>query len=471
MLELLIINGTIITVDENNTIIPKGYIAVKDGKIADIGSMENLQELPEAKEVMDMDGHAVMPGLIDGHGHAGHCLVKTLAEHKDAEWDEMAEYIYYSCTDEEFWYNEGALAAAERIKFGTTTGVSMVGSTPKIDCIEPVGANLAASAEVGIRQFTGIGVPDGVWPKKARQFGKDGSVTEVICTPDMAAVSTEEAVKKYNGKYKRGTCLVAPGRMGKRPNVSDELNIEHNKAMYRISKEYGVPLHTHAFGGDVKFMYETTPEILTPNLSMAHSTGYSEEELDILAKTGAFVFHGPTTYSNAVGHCKVMEMLEKKINMAVVTDGTAPDRSFDMWRDMKNVMLLQRYRMQDWSLLPTGTVLRMVTIEPAKALGIDNVTGSLEVGKNADIITIDVMQPHLAPFGIMPVQRLVYHAMGQDVDNVIIEGEIVMKNRVLTKVDEKHLIEEAAKSFELMFERLDRKEVLNNPNLYGIRQF
>lgn len=471
MFDLLLINGTIITVDDDNRVISDGYIAIKDQCIAEIGEMKSLSGMPSAKRVMDVRGHAVLPGLIDAHGHGGHCLIRTLGEHYDAQWDAMAEHIYYACVDEDFWYNEGMLAAAERIKFGTTTAVSMIGSTPRVDSIEAVEANLAGSSEVGIRQFSGIGFADGPWPKTARQYRSDGSFTDVTVTLEDAAAVTEESVKKLAGKYPRGTAIVAPGRMGKRPEMTEEENIYQNKAMGRIAKEYGVPLHTHAFGGDVKFMAETSPEVLTPALSLSHSTGYSEEELNILKETGAFVIHGPTTYSNVVGHCPVVEMLEKGINLAVVTDGTAPDRSYDLWRDMKNVQLLQRYRKKDNGMIPCGLALRLVTIEPAKLLGIDDITGSLEVGKKADLITVDVMQPHLAPFKVMPIQRLVYHAMGQDVDNVMIEGELVMENRKLTRIDEKKMLSEAEKSFDLMLKRLNREDVLEDKKLYELNHY
>lgn len=140
--------------------------------------------------------------------------------------------------------------------------------------------------------------------------------------------------------------------MGLRPDESREMNIRHNREMDRLAREYDVPLHTHAYGGDVQFLYDTTPEVLTPRLSLVHSTGYSDRELEILAETGAYVFHGPTTHSNITGHCRVMEMLEQGVNLAVVTDGTASDRSYDLWRDMKNIQLLQRYRYKDGSLLP-----------------------------------------------------------------------------------------------------------------------
>lgn len=113
MFDLLLTNGTIITVDKDNRVIMDGYIAIKDGMIAEIGHMAELKDFPATGRIMDMKGHAVLPGLIDAHGHGGHCLIRTLGEFYDAEWDAMAEHIYFNCTDREFWYNEAVLAAAE----------------------------------------------------------------------------------------------------------------------------------------------------------------------------------------------------------------------------------------------------------------------------------------------------------------------------------------------------------------------
>ncbi|MBQ4181384.1 MAG: amidohydrolase family protein, partial [Firmicutes bacterium] len=128
------------------------------------------------------------------------------------------------------------------------------------------------------------------------------------------------------------------------------------------------------------------------------------------------------------------------------------------------------YEYRTRNLLPCGKVLELVTIEPAKALGIDHLVGSLEVGKKADIIAVDVMQPHLAPFGVMPIQRLVYHAMGQDVDWTIINGKVVMEDRRLMLTDEKALLRRAEEAFETMMKRLNRPELTENPRLYDIRQ-
>ncbi|MDO4269240.1 MAG: amidohydrolase family protein [Eubacteriales bacterium] len=467
MFDILLIHGTVITVDREHHLYRDGYVAVEGDRIALVGDMRELKELPMAKRVIDVNGNAVLPGLVDGHGHGGHCLIKTLGEHYQ-NWLAMAEEIYYRNTDTDFWYAEGALAAAERMKFGITTGVSIMGSNPRMDILEPLEANLEASVSVGLRQMSGIGCAGGAWPKKARVFHKDGSVEEYQVHPDLAHETTREAVKRLNGKNPLATCIVAPDSMGWRPSEPAEANIRHNRTMYEIAKEYDVPLHTHAFGGDVQFMHDTTPEILNYKMSLVHSTGYSEEELNILAGSEAYVFHGPTTRSVIRKFCPAYEMLKRGIHLAVVTDGTAPDRSYDIWRDMKNVQLEQRIHEAYTGVLPCGKVLELVTIEPAKALGIDHLVGSLEKGKKADVIVVNVHQPHLAPFGAMPVERLVYHAMGQDVETSIIDGTIVMENRKLLLADETQILNQAERAFERMMERFGDWSVTKNPALYDL---
>ena len=470
MWDLLLTNGIVITVDPSHHLYQKGYVAVTGDTISAIGPMEELPAEATAKRVLDCAGHAILPGLIDGHGHGGHCLIRSLGEHLDDGWEVMAEDIYYRCSDPEFWRAEGALAAAERLKFGTTTGVSMIGNCPRMDTIEPLAANLEGSSAVGIRQLSGIGCAYGHYPKIARTWHPDGTFTDFATLPETAYKTTEQAVRELNGRFPRAVCIVATSRMGCRPGESVEANIRHNQEMLRISREYNVPLHAHAYQNDVQFLFDHNRDALTPNLSLTHSTGYSQRELDILAETGAYVFHGPTTHAHIVGHCPVQKMLEMGIHVAVVTDGTAPDRSYDLWRDMKNVQLFQRYEHRDGSLLPCGKVLELVTIEPARALGLDKLVGSLEVGKKADIITVDMEQPHLAPFGVMPVQRLVYHAMGQDVDNVIVDGVFMVENRRLTQMDERTILRDASAALERAMSRLGRPDVMENPHLYDLRQ-
>ena len=476
MYDLIIKNATVITVDPLHSLYQPGYIAVKGERIAAIGPMEEFPDGVSAPKVIDADGMCVLPGLVDAHGHAGHCMIKTMGEAcesagDDAWWLEMAEDVYFHYTDEFFWYAEGALAAAERLKFGVTTGVSMLGSIPRPDRVENLQAHFEGAVKTGIRQVSGIGACDGPWPKRPWVWDGD-SYTEHTLTPEQMVEVTERSVRELNGKHKRQICIVAPGCIGYNPvEETKEFAVWKDKEMYRIARTYGVPVHTHLYSGGVKFVYETTPELLNPHTSLTHCTGISEDEVKILAETGAVVLHGPATRANVKSRCPVYELLRAGVEVAIVTDGTAPDRSFDIWRDMKMFQVIHRIHEHDTLLAPAGKVLEMCTIVPARALGLDHEIGSLEVGKKADMIIVNTKQPHLAPFGIMPVQRLVYHAQGNDVDTVIVDGEVMMEGRIMKACDEARVLKDAELAFEQMRGRLGKKfdAFCSYGDIFGLR--
>jgi cytosine/adenosine deaminase-related metal-dependent hydrolase len=446
-------------VDQEHNIYQPGFVAIKADKIAALGHMYELPAELEAAKIIDAKNHVVMPGLVDGHGHAGHCLIKTLAESSDGPdggwWGQMAEDIYFRYTDEFFWQAEGALAAAERLKFGITTGVSMLGSTPRPDHLGNLEAHFNGAIKTGIRQISGLGACDGPWPKKPRIW-RNGQAVETTLTPQQMVANTEESVKKFNGLHKRQICLPMPGNLGIDTNYPEdrEFAIWKNREMGRIAQEYNLPLHTHIQGGGVQFVYDTTPEILGPHTSLTHSTALSQREIEIFAETGAVLMHGPTTRSNIRARCPVYEVLRAGGEVVIVTDGTAPDRSYDIWRDMKIFQVLHRAHENDSMLAPAGRVLEMCTIRPAKAFDLDKKIGTLEEGKQADLILVNVRQPHLAPFGPMPVQRLVYHAQGQDVDTVIIDGQLVMEERKLLLVNEEAILDDAEGAYNELADRL-----------------
>ena len=458
MFDLLILGGIVVTVDDAHTLYDPGFVAVKGDKIALIGPMEALPEGATAARTIDASGHAVMPGLIDGHGHAGHCLIKSLGE-QYSDWGGMAEDIYFHYTDPFFWQAEAALAAAERLKFGITTGVSMLGSTPRPDSLELLEAHFDGARPVGIRQVSGIGFCDGPWPKHPWQWQPDGSYREVTLSPEEAVANTERSVRELNGKHPRQICIPAPGSIGHQRGADDALSAWANREMGRIAREYGLPMHTHSHTGSVQFAYDTTPEVFTENSSWTHSTGLTPEEIGIFAETGACVFHGPTTHANETQRCPVYELIRAGANVAIVTDGTAPDRSYDIWRDMKVFHVIHRIHEQDGTLAPPGMILEMCTRKPAKALGMADKIGSLEVGKQADIILVDMLQPHLVPTHLMTVPRLVYHAQGQDVVTVIVDGEIMMENRRLTGCDEAKILADADRALEALFSRMGPDKV------------
>ena len=147
-------------------------------------------------KTIDAKGKAVLPGLIDGHGHGGHCLTRTLGD-QYTDWDAMAEEIYFHYTDDNFWYAEAALGAAERLKFGITTAVSMIASTPRSDRLEILQAHFDGALKTGIRELSGIGFSDGPWPKHPHIY-ENGVRKETILTPEQVVENTEKAVKTFN---------------------------------------------------------------------------------------------------------------------------------------------------------------------------------------------------------------------------------------------------------------------------------
>ena len=134
----------------------------------------------------------MLPGLIDAHGHASHCLIRTLGE-QSTHWISMANEIYDRFTDDFFWYADGALAAAERLKFGITTGVSMMGSSSRCDRVELLEAHFEGSLKTGIRQFAGLGCAAPPWPKTIRHWQGD-SFREYEAHPRDAAVNARQAL-------------------------------------------------------------------------------------------------------------------------------------------------------------------------------------------------------------------------------------------------------------------------------------
>lgn len=468
MLDLLIRDAAVITVDPKHQIFSPGFVAVRGREIAAVGPMEALPDEP-ARRVIDGGGLAVLPGLIDAHGHAGHCLIRTLGE-QSLHWISMANEIYEQFTDDFFWYADGALAAAERVKFGITTGVSMMGSSSRCDRVELLAAHFDGSLKTGIRQFAGLGCSAPPWPKTVRHWEGD-SFREYRVDARDAVANARRALEQFCGRSDRQFCIVAPSTMGRKAGMDDGFSAGENRAMIALAREFGVILHTHAYGGDIEFLYRTTPEALAPDVSLTHCTGLSDREVAILAETGAWVFHGPTTRSVIRKRCPVYELLRAGAKVAIVSDGTAPDRSFDLWREMKVFQVIHRGHEGNTMLAPPGLVLEMCTIRAAEALGLGAVTGSLEPGKRADLITVDLRQPHLAPAGPMLLQRLVYHAQGQDVRDVFVDGEPVMENRRLTCCDERQILADADAAFATLARRLGPERMerfTRNDGLYSL---
>ena len=433
--------------DPDRRIIRDGTVAVRAGEIAYVDSASGAGAAGfKAERVIDATGMVLLPGLIDSHAHGGHGLTKTLGEGgigPEPEWDVLMERIYFQGSTPDFWETEALLSGLEKLKFGVTTGMSMLGSYPRYDDRDNWKAHVEGMARVGIRDILGIGPPNPPYPKTFRKWNKDGSYNEYSLSHEDSFEKTKEAVAEFNNLYD-GTIMAypTPSGVGSRPPLTIEQQIAQNRAMKEISETYRLPVHSHSYAGDIKFAKKHFPFILGPQLSLAHCTGIDEEEIEILAETGTSVCSGPSTGAYIRARCPVVELIEAGCNVTFCTDASSPDRSFDLFEKMRFGLRLHRLHFHDMRVLSAGKALEMVTIDAAKALGLDDRIGSIEEGKQADFILIDTRKPHLYPMWQEPL-RMVYQASGQDVDTVVVNGRILMEKRKVSHLDEDEILDRA----------------------------
>jgi cytosine/adenosine deaminase-related metal-dependent hydrolase len=460
--------------DPQNRVIEDGAVAIKGNAIAAVGTSDAIRQAYTAERTLDAQHKVVMPGLIDTYGHAGHGLIKGIYS-PELGWP--SGKLYFHATDEHWWHAEGMLSALERLKFGVTCGFTVVGATPaRMD--SPVFAERQAEAveAVGTRGVLGVGPPDPYvshlpepWHSTAWE---DGEPVKKPFTFAETVQNTVTVIEKWHGGAE-GRVQVAIhypylfGRLASHPRMPFEYKdsyvptmIEKAEEMRELADRHGVLLHTHAFVGSVaygleKYGRERVHRLLGPDVIFAHSNGLEEEEIQVLGEEGVGIAVVPFTHENILyGPCPVIELLQAGATVTISTDGTAPYCSYDLFKDVPRAVWTQWERFKDQTLLPPGKALRMVTIDAAKALGLDDMIGSLEPGKRADVIVLDFDQPHLTPHAFVP-RQLVFYATGHDVETVLVDGQVLMEERQVRSVDAQAVVEQAREQAELAFERVN----------------
>lgn len=473
-IDLIIENGTLLTMDHDHRILKNYSVAVKGTHIEAIDSKDEIRKKYRAKQIVDASKMVVMPGLVDTYGHGGHGMIKGIY-HPVHGWP--ANELYFHATDEDWWYSEAMLSGLERLKFGVTTGLSVVGATPARSD-SPVFSFRQAEAvsKLGTRGVIAVGPPDPFyshldepWTATLRE---SGSVVEHTFTFDDALENTETFIKGCEGMAE-GRVMSAIhypylfGRQAAHPRIPFEYKDEYVPEMIKRANEireladkYKVIIHSHAFKGSIdygldKFGMAEVEKLLGKDVIFCHGNGFHEREIEILGHFKVNIAVVPFTHENLYyGICPVIELLKAGANVTISTDGTAPYTSYNLWRDISRVIWAQWTKHNDQQLLPFGKALRMVTIDAAKALGLHEKIGSLEIGKKADIILLNMNQPHLYPDTFLP-RLLVLYAVGQDVDTVIVDGKILMKGRNVKTINEDEVIDQARAANERALQHCD----------------
>jgi len=472
MADIIISGGTIITVDPARRIIENGAVAIVKDRIVDIGPAAEITARHEAPVIVDARNKAVLPGLIDGHAHAGHGLVKTLGGGRSDLWYDACERAYTVGSTETFWYAESRLAALERLRFGVTTGVSLLGggdSVMRTD--EPAygDAHCRGVLEVGTRSVVAVGPTRPPHPRTyARWTGNQKREYPVGFEQQLQTCAT--LIDKWHGSHGRrlSIALLTPTLRSEHAAELGPALLEQARmqavATRRLSRERGV-LFTQDGHHNGSVKYARDLGLLGPDALFSHATDLTLEEIALCADTGTAIAHNPSAIASILGRCPVPELLEAGATVCIGSDATAPDRSADMFRHMQQCMHYHRTFKKDPSWLPPGKVLEMCTIDAAKALGMADEIGSIEPGKKADIVLLDLRRPHLYPAN-MPAFRAVYFANGNDIDTVLVDGRIVLADRKATQVNEDAILDDAQRETELMLDRLDIRHLTDTPETF-----
>jgi len=477
--DLLVCVDDVMTMDSNDSVIHDGCIAITNDTIVSVGEVSEVRELYSAKKEMNLRGMVALPGLVDTYGHAGHGLIKSLY-HPEHGWP--TNPVYFHKSTPQWWYVESMLASVERIRFGVTTGYSVIGATPaRTDNVIYAEKNIEAVSKVGSKTVVGVGPPDPFVSHVPIPWDgtlwEDGEASRQLFTYEQCLSNTENIIKNYHGSsdgrievslhypYLLSRQAVHP----KFPYYYDSKDIPEMIAkaqqIREIADKYEVLLHSHAFVGSVKYAIKEFGEEVTKGLLdgptlFAHCNGLLDEEVKLLGQCETGIAVVPFTHENLwYGVCPVSDLLQAGAQVTVSTDGSAPYTSYDLIGELSRVAWSEWHRTgSQESVLPTK-LLRMVTIDAAKALNMDESIGSIEVGKKADITVIDFEKPHLTPCYSAP-WMLSFYANGNDVDTVIVDGNVLLHGGEYTDVDVEEVIRDAKNESRKALEGIDYKKYI-----------
>jgi cytosine/adenosine deaminase-related metal-dependent hydrolase len=449
--------------DPRRRVLEDTSVAIAGGRITEIGAADEMRARAGAAKRIDARRKAVLPGLVDLHAHMGGGLIKTIGEGLDAvRWRNLLEFVFMRATSLDWWRVEARINALERLKFGVTCIYTQLGGngtrSDDVRFTEIVARELEA---IGLRTRFGLAPARPPWPRTYSTWD-NGKRSDREVTFEQVIDNCDRILSGHKSDPgKLVDYCVALSRLGNRnphdPVWSPERESwvrRQAEAMRDLMRKHHVGFWTHMYGNAIEYAHDEKLDLLGPKTILSHCTDISERAIRIMAETGTHAAHHPRanrlyTYP---GRCPVPELIDAGVAVGLGADAPPPNRNCDIFLDMKAAMRLQRMHFKDPQMLPAGKLLEMATIDGYKALGLDHELGSIEVGKKADLITIDLFQPHLYPVN-MPVHRVVYEATGQDVRDVIVDGRLIVEDRKVLTIDEGQVLDDADEMNRKMIER------------------
>lgn len=438
----VITNVVIFTVDSRDRVIRNGTVIVKNGLIAAVGKKEEIQIPTDADEIIDGRGQmALLPGLVDSHNHSS--LMRGVAEDlRLVDWLPIYDLEHRACNEEDA-YHAARLTYLECLKNGTTTIMDMYRFMHR---------SAEAARELGIR---------------------------VHLAPYAADIQPYD----FFESTKSNEQLIKTHHMSQNGKIRVWMGLENlyycSEAMYKAAvlaqREFGVGIHTHGceqqeeeqsiiktFGKSTIDMLEQRG-ILGEKTLLAHCVWVNDDDIKKMAATGTNLAHCAISAAKlGCGIARIPRMLQEGINVSIGSDGVIDNNSMDLFQEMKFASLIQKATQRDASIMGASQMLRMATINGAKSLNMENEIGSIEVGKSADMILVNVFKPNLQPvfWNEEDVTNLlwniVFSAKGENVDTVMVQGEILVRHGRTTKASETEIMLMAQQQGEDWMRRRER---------------
>jgi 5-methylthioadenosine/S-adenosylhomocysteine deaminase len=419
-IDLLISGGAVVTMDGERRIFENGFVAIRGDRIVAVGDAATLAAKNyRAKQTIDARGKVVLPGLINAHTHIPMVLFRGIADDLDLQ-DWLTKYIFPAeakNVTRAFVVAGTRLGLIEMIRGGTTTYADMYYFEEAI---------AEETKKAGVRGVLGETVID--FPVPDNQ------------TWASALRYTEDFVKRW-----KGDALITPAIA---PHAPYTVSPEHLNEVRAFAEKHDVPIITHLAEAPTETRtiaerYNTRPALylerigfLSDRLLAAHVVHVNDQEIAILKQREVGIAHCPQSNMKlSSGAAPVPQMLEADLRVGLGTDGAASNHDLSLWEEMDTAAKLHKLVTMDPTVVTAAQALELATIGGARALHLEKEIGSLEAGKRADVIIVDLSAPHLTPMYNL-ASHLVYATKASDVTDTMVNGRILMRNRRLLTLNE-----------------------------------
>ncbi len=431
LIDLLIENCTsLITVDKQRRVIKDGAVAIDDDKIVDVGKTKDIKKKYRADDKIDASGKVAMPGLIDCHVHATEAILRGIEDGWTLlDWLEKRLWPMMGVIDEEIAALSAQFCCLEMLKSGTTCYL-----------------NTMVLPYYNLDKLAGVVEKTGIKAALATLIDHESTLRPSNLMPPEKLIRDGLSVAK---KWRKKSDNI---RIWFEAGIVEVCDAELYRQVTDAARRHNICMHQHwgEVRDDVKLIrekYGKSPMefardvgLVGPDVVLNHAVWFGDSDIEILAETGTNISHCPSSNMKlASGFARVPEMLDKGVNVALGCDEAPCNDCHDMVREMKMAALIHKGRLLSPTAVTAEQAIEMATINGAKALSFNDI-GSIERGKKADIVLLDVNKPHMVPHRNL-ISNIVYSATGADVDTVVIDGKMVVEKGVVKTIDEQSVIE------------------------------